>query len=202
MYSSSPKPPPYQSQTPMYISQAPVAPIKFSSGIVVQSIPPLRSSRRMGESSTLLPPPPSSLQSSFISYFFTFCPFIFLLVVLILSFWVLLLFVPHGRDLEGGVRSLKGITNNYELAPIKTLSTISASSSACPSSQVLLPIFSYEGTKLGCLCEGSSRLYSRGYCWANEGRCSIVNNIEGKEIYVWKGRKICVERYPSVIFSL
>lgn len=207
MFSSSHRPPPYPPQTPispMYVSQAPAIPIKFSSGIVIQSIPPLPSSRQMGESSSLLPPPPSSsfLPSSFISYFFKFCPFIFLIVVLIFSISILLLFVPFWMDLKGAMRSLEGIMTNFGLAPIKTLSTISASSNTCPLSQVLLPIFSYDGMKSGCLCEGSSILHSRGYCWANEGRCSFVDEKEGKELYVWKERKICVERYPLVNFYI
>jgi hypothetical protein len=187
-------------KSPLYVSQTPQVPIKFSTGIVVQQIP-VPSSQRMGENSALLNPDSdsSSFSKSCLSVFISFFPSLFLLVILILSLAVLLLFNPVEKDLEGGLRILKVLTKNHGIAPIKTISTIPASSNICPTSQVLLPIFLFEGIKSGCLCEGSPRMYSKAYCLENEGRCTFVEETEKKELYIWKGRKICAERYLPVI---
>ena len=132
------------------------------------------------------------------------CPFIFLLVVLIVS---CVLFHRVNSNETTDAKTANSVLSDYysdlyaaplHLAVIKD----SASTAACGvAGQEFETVFNYPIINGGCLCNDRST-HNRAYCWTHTDTCTYVNSRTYTPFNTYKKSKVCVQRYASDQYML
>ena len=132
------------------------------------------------------------------------CPFIFLLVVLIVS---CVLFHRVRSDETTNAKEANSVLADYykdlHAAPIRSISlkpSAEIDANNCPAGHTAETIFNYPIINSGCLCNDGTT-HVRAYCWTHD-TCTYVHSRTFTPFQNYKKSKVCVQRLASDQFVL